>query len=141
MGSVQSRVSYLQGLAKGLSFNSQSVEGKLLLNMVEVLDSVAKEIDGMHQAQKDLEDYVDSIDEDLEHLENVVYEDEENGTVHLECPNCNAEIVFEAAELDDDDVVEVACPTCGNVVYENIRDAEYAEADREYAHRDHHPGI
>ena len=139
MGNVQGKVSYLQGLAKGLNFSSQSVEGKLLLNMVDVLDSVAQEIETMHLAQKDLEDYVDNIDEDLEHLETLVYEDSESGVLQVKCPNCNAEIVFEAAELDEDENVEITCPTCGNTVYES-REFEAAPAVDQYVNSAH-PGI
>lgn len=139
MGNVQGKVSYLQGLAKGLNFSSQSVEGKLLLNMVDVLESVAQEIQTMHLAQKDLEEYVDSIDEDLEHLETLVYDDSDSGILHVECPNCNAEIVFEASELDEDEPVEITCPTCGNTVYETSGIEENIEVDQ-YVHSAH-PGI
>lgn len=138
MGSVQGKVSYLQGLAKGLNFNSQSVEGKMLLNMVDVMDSVAKEMENMHLAQKDMEEYIDSIDEDLEQLEKTVYEDTDSGLVRVECPNCNAEIVFEPADLTDSSTMEASCPTCGNRVYENVRNGIYQTEEARYAG---HPGI
>jgi predicted Zn finger-like uncharacterized protein len=141
MGSVQGKVSYLQGLARGLSFGSQSVEGKLLLNMVEVLDSVAKELQDIQLAQKDLEDYVDNMDEDLEHLEEVVYEDSETGLMHLECPNCNAEIVFETSELGGDDAVEVTCPTCGKIIYEDDQITTMESNEPGHFARYDHPGI
>lgn len=44
MTSLKERVAYLQGLTQGLNVNSQSSEGKLLLNIIEVLDDVAEEI-------------------------------------------------------------------------------------------------
>jgi predicted Zn finger-like uncharacterized protein len=141
MGNVQGKVSYLQGLAKGLNFNSQSVEGKLLLNMVEVLDSVAKELQDIQLVQKDLEDYVDNMDEDLEHLENIVYEDNDNGLLHLECPNCNAEIVFETAELGEDNTVEVTCPTCGSIIYEEDQMSAVGPHEAGHFARRDHPGI
>ncbi|KYZ77532.1 hypothetical protein AXX12_05345 [Anaerosporomusa subterranea] len=141
MSSVQGKVSYLQGLAKGLNFSSQSVEAKVLLNMVDVLDSVAKELQDVQLAQKDLEDYVDNMDEDLEHLEDIVYEDSDNGLLHLECPNCNAEIVFETAELGEDNTVEVACPTCGSIIYEDDHMSTVRPNEVGHFARHNHPGI
>ncbi len=138
MGNVQSKVSYLKGLVKGLHVNSQSVEGKLLLNMVEVLDSVAENLQDIQTAQKDLEDYVDSMDEDLESLEDIVYEDPDGNLLHLECPHCHAEIVCEAAELEQVNADGVACPTCGSFIYDDDR----GDIDTDYFGRHNaHPGI
>lgn len=134
MDSVQGKVSYLQGLAKGLNFSSQSVEGKLLLNMVDVLDSVAQELQDIHLAQKDLEDYVDNMDEDLEHLENIIYEDEEASVLQLECPNCNADIVIEGAEIDEAQTA-VTCPSCGTTIH------DYYQSGSGHFARGGHPGI
>lgn len=135
MGSVQEKVAYLQGLAKGLNVHSESAEGKLLLNMVDVLESVAQEMKDISLAQKDLENYVDSLDEDLEEVESIVYEDgEESGMLRVTCPNCNADITFETDAFDADEL-EVTCPTCGDVVYENVSD----ETGHEKWLR--HPGI
>ena len=113
MGSVQSKVSYLQGLAKGLDFSAQSVEGKLLMNMVDVLNSIAEELHEIQLSQKDLEDYVDNLDEDLETLESLAY-DNDTDVLRVECPNCNAEIVFEPVDVDD---TVVSCQTASD--YEN----------------------
>ncbi|MDU4960410.1 MAG: AraC family transcriptional regulator [Sporomusaceae bacterium] len=138
MSDVQNKVSYLQGLAKGLDFDAQSVEGKMLLNMVEVLDSVAKELKDMQLLQQDLEDYVDTMDEDLEHLETVVYEDSDIGDMHLECPHCHAEVVLETEEAN---FMEVACPACGCMIY--VREQLHADCDAaadRYSRRSH-PGI
>ena len=119
MSDVQNKVSYLQGLAKGLDFDAQSVEGKMLLNMVEVLDSVAKELKDMH-------------------LETVVYEDSDIGDMHLECPHCHAEVVLETEEAN---FMEVACPACGCMIY--VREQLHADCDAaadRYSRRSH-PGI
>lgn len=140
MGNVQSKVSYLKGLVKGLHVNSQSVEGKLLLNMVDVLDSVAQNLQDIQLSQKDLEDYVDNMDEDLENLEDIVYEDTDSHHLHLECPNCHAEIVFEAAELDQADTNEVACPTCGLLIYDEDRGSD-TDDNGYFIRHSTHPGI
>ena len=75
MGNIKERVAYLQGLTLGLDISVHSVEGKLLINIIDVLDDMAEEIDNIQMAQVDLETYIESMDEDLTDLEEEVYDD------------------------------------------------------------------
>jgi endogenous inhibitor of DNA gyrase (YacG/DUF329 family) len=143
MGNIKEKVAYLQGLTKGLNVTGQSSEGKLLLNMVDVLQDKAEEIDCLHSGQDDLENYVETIDEDLTDLEEEVYEDVDDiETVEIECPACHETVAFEADLLNEDDVVEVTCPSCGEVVYDNALDFAEAEGEEEIVfRRSVHPGV
>jgi ribosomal protein S27E len=128
MGNLKERVAYLQGLTKGLNVSDQSAEGKLLINIVDVLDSIAEEVNCLYSAQQDLENYVESIDEDLTDIEEEVYEDvDEEEFVEVECPDCHETVTFEADLLNEDEALEVTCPHCGEVVYENMLDFDYEE--------------
>lgn len=127
MSQLKERVAYLQGLTKGLNVSDQSPEGKLLINIVDVLDSFAEEVNCLHSAQQDLENYVESIDEDLTDVEEEVYEDMEEEYVEMECPECHETVTFEAELLDEDDALEITCPHCGEVVYENVLDYDFEE--------------
>lgn len=142
MGNIKEKVAYLQGLTKGLNVSGQSSEGKLLLNMVDVLQDMADEIDCLHSSQDDLENYVETIDEDLTDLEEEVFEDiHDIETVEVDCPNCHETVAFESDLLNEDDMVEVTCPNCGEVVYDNTLDfAEAGEEDIVFR-RSIHPGV
>lgn len=59
MGNLKEKVAYLQGMTKGLNVNEHTPEGKLLVNMIDVLESFAEEINCMNVAQEELEDYAD----------------------------------------------------------------------------------
>lgn len=125
MAKFKEKVAYLQGLTKGLNVNERSAEGKLLVNIVDVLDDLAQEFDSIYVAQQDLEEYVETIDEDLTDLEDEVYEpedDTDDDFVEVECPACHETVTFEAGFLNDDEAIEVTCPTCGGIVYENDLD-------------------
>ncbi len=139
MGHVKEKVSYLQGLTKGLAVNDQSAEGKLLINIIDVLDDFAEEFESIADAHDDLEDYVETIDEDLTELEGEVYEDPDydNGDyLEVECPTCHDQVAFESDVLHDDKEVEITCPSCGTVVYEsNSVDDQYSNSSYD------HPGI
>lgn len=135
MGNLKEKVAYLQGLTQGLNVSDHSSEGKLLLNIIDVLDDMADEMQTMSLAQEDLEEYVETMDEDLTDLEEEVYEEElidtdtdiDDDFVEVDCPVCHETVTFESEILDEDDAVEVTCPYCGGVVYDNT--LEFDETD------------
>ncbi len=132
MGKIKERVAYLQGLTQGLNIGSHSAEGKLLLNIIDVLDDMAEEFTHLQIVQEDLETYVESMDEDLTDLEDEVYEDvNEDEFVEVKCPTCNETVSFESDILKDD-AVEVSCPHCGDVVYDSALEVEAGGCIREH---------
>ncbi|MDD4599766.1 hypothetical protein SDC9_30302 [bioreactor metagenome] len=144
MANIKEKVAYLQGLTHGLNVSDASTEGKLLLNIIDVLDDMAEEINNVTMVHEDLEDYVETIDEDLTELEEEVYEESyDEEYVEVECPFCHEAVAFESELLDDDDAVEVTCPHCGEVVYDNVLETD----DMHYDMNSHvisnriHPGI
>jgi len=146
VANVKEKVAYLQGLTRGLNVNEHSAEGKLLVQMVDVLQHMAEEIDCLHTGQEDLENYVETLDEDLTDLEEEVYEDVEMDDdlemVEVECPSCHDVVAFESDLLEDDDAVEVTCPNCGEVVYDNILELSDGDEDVDLGlRRDIHPGV
>ena len=74
MAKIKERVAYLQGLSQGLNIHLHSAEGKLLINIIDVLDDMADAINNIQMEQADLETYVESMDEDLTDLEEEVYD-------------------------------------------------------------------
>lgn len=124
MQTLRSRVAYLQGLSSGMNLNASSDEGKLLTGIIDVLEDFARSFDGLEAAHQEMEDYLDSIDEDLCELEDTVYEGREefdSGSEYLEveCPNCGEIVCFEAGILETDDIIEVTCPHCDQVAFVN----------------------
>ncbi|OLS03931.1 CD1247 N-terminal domain-containing protein [Tissierella creatinophila] len=69
------KVSYLQGLAEGLGVDDTSNEGKLLLQIIDVLGEFTEVLDEVVEDQVGLEEYVSFIDEDLSDVEDEVYDD------------------------------------------------------------------
>lgn len=159
MRNLKEKVAYLHGLTQGLNVNASSSEGKILLNIIEVLDSFADEVQNVNLAQVELEDYVESIDEDLTDLEEQVYEDYdsdedddydddmyeevfEDDMVEVACPDCHELVTFESGILDEDDDIEVTCPYCGGVVYDNTLDISSDDIhDIRSTNHIMHPGV
>lgn len=133
MAKIKERVAYLQGLTQGLNIGSNSAEGKLLLNIIDVLDDMAEEFNHLQVVQEDLETYVESMDEDLTDLEEEVYEEVDNDEfVEVKCPTCNETVSFESDILQDDDV-EVSCPHCGDTVYDSALEIDEGDSSCEHA--------
>lgn len=72
------KVSYLQGLAEGLGVDEATNEGKLLLQIIDVLGEFTEAMDEIVEDQIDLEEYVSFIDEDLSDVEDELYDDYED---------------------------------------------------------------
>lgn len=137
MKNLKEKISYLQGLAEGMRIEDGSKDGRVLTGIIDVLEDMAEQLEEIEDAHTDLEEYVESIDEDLYELEGDVFgddDDEDEDYIEVECPNCKETVCFEAEIMEDEDLIEVTCPNCDEVVYvndeelpEDITDSEIIE--------------
>ena len=148
MSGIKERVAYLHGLTKGLNVDEHTPEGKVLLNIIDVLNDMAEDVEDIYLQQQDLESYVETLDEDLNDLEDEVYDSNcicEDDLIEMQCPVCHEDVSFEADILDAKEDIEVTCPHCGGVVYDTMIDCDYSEVheEDEYDHHygSHHPGL
>ncbi len=98
------KVSYIKGLAEGLGLDDATKEGKVLNAIIDVLTDIAEEIDYIEEDYAELSEQVDAVDEDLASVEDFIYEDEDEDGCDCGC-------------CDDDDLYEVECPKCHDVIY------------------------
>ena len=115
-----------------MNIETESKEGRILSSVIEVLDDFATTIKEMEDAHEQLENYLESIDEDLFHLEEDVYKDteensEEDEYLEVDCPRCGEVVCFESDVLEDEDTIEVTCPNCDEVVF--VNDDTFQAAD------------
>lgn len=132
MNELKSRVAYLQGLSSGLNLNPETTEGKLFSGIINVLGEIAETFDRLEKSHEELEDYLETVDEDLCSLEEEIYgkrktPGEDADYVEVECPNCGETVCFDADILEDDATVEVICPNCDEVVF--VNDEDFTSAD------------
>ncbi|MDQ2085298.1 hypothetical protein RBH29_02455 [Herbivorax sp. ANBcel31] len=119
MGYVKERVAYLKGLAEGMKIDDSTNEGKLLKEMIEVLDDIANSVVDVEEVQDHLGDQVDNIDEDLAEIERILYDDyeyeyeDEDGLVaEIECPHCHSTVQLTEEMLDNEED-SFKCTDCG----------------------------
>ncbi len=135
MGYLAERVSYLRGLADGLSLNKESAESRLFDEIIELLDDIAASVEGIEEQQDDLVDEVSDMEESICDLEEEVYadeyyDDEDCVCEELACPNCGTVLPIDA-ELLDEDEIHITCPTCNEDVTIELEDEDdcYDECD------------
>ena len=107
---VTERVAYLKGLTEGLDLDTSTKEGKLLSAIIDVLDDLAFEVSDLQEVVGELGEQIDMIDEDLDGLEEIVY-DEEN------YDDDDDDDDDDDCDCEDGDLYEIVCPSCGDSIY------------------------
>lgn len=131
--SLANRIAYLRGLADGMDVNEQTSEGRLLVEMIGILDDMYGEFRELHTRVEETEDYVEALDEDLEDVETFLFDDDED--LYETVGDCSQEAqgkYVTYADMDDDEdayvyeeneedhmdtTYEFACPSCQEVIF------------------------
>ena len=85
------KVAYLKGLAEGLGVKADGKEGKLMLAVIDVLESLAGDTEALEAKCADLADSIDDIGEDMAYLEDLCLADldeDEDEYEDDECGGC-----------------------------------------------------
>ena len=130
--SLKERVAYLKGLAEGLGVDSESKEGKLFSNIIDILSAMAEEIQELSENALDIGEELDAISDDLADVEEFLFDDDYDNE-----DDDDDDYFF--GDFDDDDdydddecdcefcrgedfSLEIECPNCG-------ADIELSESD------------
>ncbi|MBQ6898875.1 MAG: hypothetical protein IJN70_07825 [Clostridia bacterium] len=140
---ITEKVAYLKGLMDGLDIDKTTKEGKIFVALADVLEDIALTV-------ADNCDQIDAIDEDLENLEEFVYEgdffddeddddfcigdcdgcdgcddfDVDEYEYEIECSNCHETIFIDESAFEEGKTFE--CPNCGTILeaYTELEDEE-----------------
>lgn len=116
---LNAKAAYIRGLMSGMEFDANSKNGKIIAAMMDLLEEMASTVTEQDNALDQLYEDVDTIDEDLTDLINVVFDtdddedeedDGEDAMYEVTCPNCG-----EVTTVDEDALLgdELVCPNCG----------------------------
>lgn len=108
---ITERAAYVKGLAEGLGIDDSTKEGKIINALIAALDDMALTVYDLEEQLEELTQQLETVSEDLENLEDDFYDDEEGSHHHCGCHDDEDD-----DEYLDDDIYEVCCPTCGDVV-------------------------
>ena len=114
---------------EGMKIDTETNECKSLSAMVDILEDIGLELEDLWNAQGELEDGLDVVSDDLEDIEDIVYDEddeddeesfndeyyeddaeEDEDCYATTCPTCEETIYFDESVLEDGEVI---CPNCG----------------------------
>ena len=140
---IMEKVAYLKGLAEGMELDTEKKEGKLLDAIIDVLEDIALDLEDLWDNTMELTEGLDVVSEDLEDVEDIVYDefeedydedeedeyyedelDEDEDCYATTCPTCEEEIFFDESILEDGEVV---CPNCGEKLEFDLESLEEEE--------------
>lgn len=115
MAYLSERVSYIKGLMEGMNLDTTTNEGKLFKAIIDVLDDMAMSIEDTEETQDQIIENIEAMDERMDDLEEVVYEEcdccDDEDDEPFYCPECGEELPID--DLDIDETTEsIVCPAC-----------------------------
>ena len=123
------KVAYLKGFAEGLGLDKENKQDKLLAAIIDVLDTIALNIEEIEENALDLGDEIDAISDDLAEVESIVYDECSDDEYDDECCDesdyegecCGGHHHHDSHECccgshDDHVFYEVTCPACDNTI-------------------------
>ena len=142
---ITEKVAYLKGLMEGMKIDTETNEGKILSAMVDILEDIGLELEDLWNAQGELEDGLDVVSDDLEDIEDIVYDEDDEESFNDEyyeddaeededcyattCPTCEETIYFDESVLEDGEVI---CPNFGEKLEFDMSSLEeYSDDDQE----------
>ena len=137
--SLMENVAYLKGLADGLGLDPGAKEGKLFAGIIDVLASVAIEIEDLSERALNFDEEISDIMEGIDDLKELFIEDHDDDdyfdfgdfdddddddfecncehceghdfSLEAECPNCSETIILTEASISTGTAV---CSSCGS---------------------------
>ncbi len=74
---INEKASYIKGLADGMKFDTTTDTGRLISEMLGLMEEMALSISDLEDANARLEAYIDEIDHDLADVEEELYGDDD----------------------------------------------------------------
>ena len=132
---ISEKVAYLKGLMEGLSYPTDTPEGKILSCMADILSDIALTCDDLEQETTRLGEYVEELDEDLGAVEEYLFTEEEGEELpeDEDEPEDSDDLLSGFGDFDDfddededdeeddsdEDIYALDCPSCGETIYLN----------------------
>lgn len=139
MENLGKKVGFLKGLMEGMSFDTDSANGKLMAGIVDLLGDLSDRVEAIDELLEDLNDYVESIDDDLTELEGA-RDDDMEGLFDDEEEDDFDDMMFNHGEdklhllrpapredAEEDSLAGNLCPECHAMFVTSLNDPADAE--------------
>ena len=131
MGYLAEKVAYLKGLAEGMKVDADTAEGKMIVKILDVLEEMSENIEGLTEEVTDNEERLDDLEDFADEVFEILYDDGHGDGCSCghDC-DCDCDRDDEDDEYDflddydedgdDPEFYEVVCPHCDEKVYFDV---------------------
>jgi len=110
------KMSYLKGYAAGLDIDTATKEGKVIANILDVMQDMVAYIEDLQGQVDELTELCEILDEDLGNVEDDFYDVDDDEDEDYDDEDEDDEDFYDDFDDEDDDLYEVICPTCGDSI-------------------------
>lgn len=129
---IGEKVSYIKGLAEGISLDETTKEGKILAAIIDVLGDIAENLSDVDSELDEVAGVMTDIEESVSDLEDEVYGDPDDeydedfegdldNMYETTCPNCGNTIRFDYEQAQNN---TLDCPNCGSHLEFELEDED-----------------
>lgn len=120
MSDISKKVSYIKGLVDGMKFSDETSEGKVIMQLINVLEEAADEIDALWNKVDGTEDALMGTCKDIYDLQtsvNKIYNsldksrDDDFDVIYSDDDDDDDD--FDFYDDEEDGLFEINCPECG----------------------------
>ena len=130
------KAAFLRGLAEGLNLEAEKPEVKLFNAIMDVIDDLALTASDLEDDVALVHEQLDAVDEDLDELEGYVYDElddedelfDDEDVYEIECPNCKEVICVDGDVLEEG---SINCPNCNELLEFDVEDDFEDDEDEE----------
>ncbi len=109
---LSEQMSYFKGLVDGMEIDLTTKEGKILSQLMEVLQASVLYIDDLQNQVDELTELCEDLDSDLGAVEELLLDEDEE----IEFDDDDDDDDYDYDIDDDEELYETVCPTCENTI-------------------------
>ena len=117
---LSEKSAYLKGLMEGMKLDTETNEGKLISEIISMLQDVAENVSDLEEVVDCISDELDCIEEDLDNIDDYLMDDDDEEDGFMDDDG-------EDFDYDDDTMYEVTCPNCGEELEFDMEDEDSEE--------------
>ncbi len=128
---LSEKSAYLKGLMEGMKLDTETNEGKLISEIISMLQDVAENVSDLEEVVDCISDELDCIEEDLDNIDDYLMDDDDDEydfgsetLYEVKCPTCGEVITIDEEMLDEG---ATTCPNCGEELEFDMEDEEPEE--------------
>ena len=132
---LSEKSAYLKGLMEGMKLDTETNEGKLISEIISMLQDVAENVSDLEEVVDCISDELDCIEEDLDNIDDYLLDDEDDDDQNeydfgsetlyeVKCPTCGEVITIDEEMLDEG---STKCPNCGEELEFDMEEDEESD--------------